>query len=148
MRRIIAQTSYLEIQIRTAPGITSWRLIGTMSWGAALGSLPATFSSFIGLIDLLMPEKTHCCSSRVHPDIRLSLDLRKLSGDCPRNLRASCARPRCGHDGNPSGELPSIPSEARRMKMSGLLCVATGGTGENSESGFGQFGLHVTTDSV
>src|SRR3974377_2311503 len=46
----------------TRRGITSWRLIGTMSRGAALGSLPPTASFYIGLIDLLMPEKTHLCS--------------------------------------------------------------------------------------
>src|SRR6267154_2754666 len=46
-----------------------------MSRGAAGGSLPASFASLIGLIDLPMPEKTQRCSSRIHRCTRLPLEL-------------------------------------------------------------------------
>ena len=43
--------------------------------GAILGSLPASASSRIGLIDLPRPEKTHGCSNRIHCCVHLSLEL-------------------------------------------------------------------------
>jgi hypothetical protein len=46
-----------------------------MSRGAALGSLPATVYSHIGLIDLPMPEKTHRRSSRIYLWTRFLLEL-------------------------------------------------------------------------
>ena len=57
-----------------------------MSRGAALGSLPATISSYIELIDLLMPEKTHCRSSRIYPWTRFLLELFRRPRALPRAL--------------------------------------------------------------
>jgi hypothetical protein len=43
----------------TRQEIANLRLLETVVWGAGFGSLPFTLQSYIGSVDLPMPEKTH-----------------------------------------------------------------------------------------